>query len=218
MSKLAPPVFDIRPVLASLSDKRRVFHSEADFQFAFAWESKLLYPHIEVRLETHPKENPALRLDVQILDRHNTETIAVELKYLTREWAGEDAGETFALKTHSAHDIKRYDVVKDIFRVEDFIRGRQSWRGFAVVLTNVAAYWTVPNGESNSLDAAFRIHDNANLAGILGWKAITGTARGRSGDISLAGRYPLRWSDYSSLDESSAGKFRSLIVPILNGP
>ena len=31
-------VFDVEAVLASLAAKRPVFHSEADFQFAFAWE------------------------------------------------------------------------------------------------------------------------------------------------------------------------------------
>ena len=59
-------------VLAGLSAKRPVFHSEADFQHAFAWEVHLLDPRIEVRLETHPEPN--VRLDLLLsrpdLDRH----------------------------------------------------------------------------------------------------------------------------------------------------
>jgi hypothetical protein len=47
--------FDPHALLDSLSATRKVFHSEADLQFAFAWTAKRHYPHLEVRLETHPR-------------------------------------------------------------------------------------------------------------------------------------------------------------------
>lgn len=74
----------IDQLLRGLAERRPVFHSEADFQHAFAWEAHTLDPRIEVRLETHPEPN--VRLDLLLsrpdLDRHT----AVELKYLTALW------------------------------------------------------------------------------------------------------------------------------------
>lgn len=39
-------------VLGRLARLRPVFHSEADFQQAFAWEARVLDPSLRVRLET----------------------------------------------------------------------------------------------------------------------------------------------------------------------
>jgi hypothetical protein len=92
-----------------------------------------------VRLETHPE--PSIRLDVLLsrpdLDAHSV----VELKYLTRGWAGEIAGEQFALKNHGAQDIRAYDVVKDIGRVERFVADRPGWNGAMIAFTNDHSYW-----------------------------------------------------------------------------
>lgn len=42
---------DITKVIDCIKEKRMVFYSEADFQFAFAWEIKSIYPEVNVRLE-----------------------------------------------------------------------------------------------------------------------------------------------------------------------
>ena len=68
-------VFDVEAVLASLAAKRPVFHSEADFQFAFAWESQKRYPGLKVRLETHPEPN--VRLDLELIEQPTGRCIAV---------------------------------------------------------------------------------------------------------------------------------------------
>lgn len=74
-------LIDPYAVLASLAKRRGVFHSEADFQFAFAWEAKSLNPGLEVRLETHPE--PGVRLDLELIDPDSPRGLAVELKYMT---------------------------------------------------------------------------------------------------------------------------------------
>jgi len=206
-------IVDASAVLTSLREKRRVFHSEADFQFAFGWEIKSLNPRLEIRLETHPKPN--VRLDLQVIDPERAEAVAIELKYLTRGWSGSEGGETFALKHHSALDGRRYDVLKDIGRVEQFIEGRVRWTGYAVVLTNDAGYWTPPRAERASNDRAFRIHDGLSLApGSRSWVALTASTKNREHAIELRGEYPLRWTDYSQVDDTLGGKFRALVVPI----
>ena len=43
--------FNIYNVLKQLFGKKRLFTSEADFQFALAWEIKTMYPNAKVNLE-----------------------------------------------------------------------------------------------------------------------------------------------------------------------
>jgi len=76
-----------------------VFHSEADFQQAFAWEVRTQDPTVRVRLETRPA--PGLRLDLLLISKDGQRRTAVELKYLTRLWTGEFAGERFELSRTS---------------------------------------------------------------------------------------------------------------------
>lgn len=53
---------DIAVLLRTLALQRPVYHSEADFQHAFAWEAHRTDPSLPVRLETHPEPN--VRLDL----------------------------------------------------------------------------------------------------------------------------------------------------------
>ena len=150
-------------MLRSLAATRPVFHSEADFQFAFAWEAKHQRPDLEVRLETHPE--PAVRLDLELITPAGDRGVAVELKYMTRLWAGTDRSESFALKNHGASDLRGYDVIKDIHRVERFTLDRPGWSGLVVVLTNDAGYWRPrTHGRITNADA-FRLGEGAVLEG-----------------------------------------------------
>lgn len=204
---------DASSVLASLARTRPVFHSEADFQFAFAWEARVARPDLEVRLETHPEPN--VRLDLELADPVAGVGVAVELKYMTRLWTGEYRGEVFALKNHGASDLRGYDVVKDVARVERFVDARPGWSGLVIVLTNEPLYWRPKtHGRVTNADA-FRIHEGAVLAGDRRWGPLTGgTAKGREAAISLRGRYAARWSDYARLDSSPGGTFRLLVIPV----
>lgn len=182
-------------LLANLAARRPVFHSEADMQHAFAWEAHQLDPHLEVRLETHPEPN--VRLDLLLsrpdLGRH----AAVELKYLTALWTGTVDGEAFALKNHGAQDIRAYDVVKDIARLERFVEGRVGWNGLFLAITNDPAYWRpVTHGRATNADA-YRIYEGVTLTGKRVWGPNTGagTMKNRTEPINLAGVYPLAWRD-----------------------
>jgi hypothetical protein len=209
-------VVDVNEVLVRLAAERPVFHSEADFQFAFAWRAKVLRPSLDVRLETHPEPN--VRLDIHFRDPATNHHQAIELKYMTRLWSGTCSGEEFQLKNHGANDLRCYDVVKDIARVERFIGGRAAWSGCVVALTNEPAYWRPPtHGRLTNADA-FRLHDGVQLKGARGWGPNTGgTSRGREAAIDLRGEYRMQWQDYSRLDGTVAGTFRQLVVPIVGG-
>jgi hypothetical protein len=112
-------VVDLEHALGQLAQLRPVFHSESDFQLALAWQVRLEAPDVQVRLETRPLTN--IHLDLAFQDPVTGHSTAVEVKYLTRFWAGTVNGERYDLKNQGAQDIRAYDVIKDITRVESFI-------------------------------------------------------------------------------------------------
>lgn len=194
--------------------QRPVFHAEADFQHAFAWEAHEMDPALRVRLETHPE--PGVRLDLLLsrpdLERHT----AVELKYLTASWTGHVDGERFELKNHGAQDVRAYDVVKDISRLERFVVGKVGWNGVLVAITNDPSFGRpVTHGRRTNADA-FRIYDGLSLAGSRAWGPNTGpgTMRGREAAIELTGVHQLKWQDYARVDSGSRGNFRALVLEV----
>jgi hypothetical protein len=133
---------DIPKWLGMLRGSRPVFHSEADFQHALAWAIHLYDPSVRIRLETRPE--PGMRLDLLVSRPDSGEHWALELKYLTAAWAGEVDGEHFELLSQGAQDIRAYDVVKDIQRVERFAARQPGLGGAVLVLTNDPGYWLRP--------------------------------------------------------------------------
>ena len=200
-------------VLSALAATRRVFHSEADFQHAFAWQIHLRDPVMTVRLETHPEPN--VRLDV-LLGRPDLERFtAIELKYPTALWVGVADGEKFALKNHGAQDITGYDIVKDVHRVERFVAGKPGWNGAVLVLTNDASYWRAPTHNRITNAHAFRTYHGVTLSGARAWGPSTGagTMKNREAVLELRGSYPLQWRNFSRVDGRN-GEFRLLTINI----
>jgi hypothetical protein len=196
-------MFSLHDLLTALSIQRPIFHSEADFQHAFAWLLHQTYPNGSVRLEL-PVEVDKLMLHVDILLCSAEQNVAIELKYKTRGLVLEAADETFRLRNHSAQDIGRYDFIKDVYRLERFVAAYPNASGHAILLTNDSSYW----GEaktSNSVDAAFRLHLGRTLTGELKWhrRAAAGTIRSREAPIALRGAYPITWRDYSRVNSPS---------------
>jgi hypothetical protein len=205
---------ELSDLVTRLAARRPVFHSEADLQHAFAWEAHQMDSDLQVRLETHPEPN--VRLDLLLsrpdLGRHT----AVELKYLTAGWSGEVGGEPFALKNHGAQDVRGYDVVKDIGRLERFVASGLGWNGVFLAISNDPSFWRpVTHGRATNADA-FRIYDGVTLGGVRAWGPRTGagTMRGREHPIELVGTHSLRWRDYARVDGGPRGTFRVLALEI----
>ena len=76
-------MLDIHNLMEDLSQHRPIFHSEADFQHALAWQIHKVMPNCEIRLEM-PYRVPQGNwyLDIWLL----TPRIAIELKYRTKKW------------------------------------------------------------------------------------------------------------------------------------
>lgn len=195
----------LRPLLERLAADRPVFHSEADFQHAFArscWEADSV---IDVRLEVL---QPGAREYLDLLAIGPDSRTAIEFKYWTRQWSGSvgDTTEEYDLKFHAATDLARRNFVFDIERLERFAV-RQQDNGLAVILTNDSSLWSRPRPGQAARDREFRIHEGRTLADTLLWGGGDFPANTRE----LTGRYELHWSDYSRLDGSN-GHFRYLVV------
>jgi len=109
------------PTIPALAAKRPVFHSEADFQHAFAWEIHQHLPDAYVRLEYRPALLPTRAyVDVWVVD--GNQTLAIELKYKTAPLSVQlDDGEKFDLMSQGAQDLGRYDFVRDLWRLEQVL-------------------------------------------------------------------------------------------------
>ena len=207
-------MIDIKRVLHILAGKRPIFHSEADFQHALAWEIHLEWPKCSMRLEFKPPHfNKRFYLDIWTSDQDTI--FAIELKYKTRRLRVEVGEETFYLLDQSAQDLARYDFLMDIYRLEHIVSGMSDVVGYAIFLTNDSAYWKSPRNRG-TVDASFRIHQGRILTGDLHWGsgASKGTMSGREEAILINGIYNLNWQDYSEPSKASYGKFRYLLVKI----
>ena len=204
----------IEALLATLAGSRKVFHSEADFQHALAWQIHEAMPDNQVRLEVDVMQVEHQRrfLDIWL----PVEGVAIELKYKTRGLDLEQDDESFALRDQSAQDQGRYDFLRDIQRLE-LMRSKleQCKAGYAVLLTNDSSYWKVPT-HRDTVDAALRVHEGREVSGALAWsaRASSGTVGGRKSPIQIRGSYRLRWQEYSSFPGKSYGSFRYLAVSV----
>jgi hypothetical protein len=207
-------VITVHEAILALAKKRPVFHSEADFQHALAWEIHQVLPAASVRLEL-PIQVGSHLFHVDTWVEHQGAVMAIELKYKTRALSVRVGTEQFTLKNQSAQDIGRYDFLKDVQRLEQIVGDRQNCDGYAVLLTNDSAYWTnSPSG--NTVDADFRIHDGRRLDGMLRWdaNASVGTMKDREQPIVLRDRYMIKWVAYSKPSPSSYGDFRFAVLRI----
>ena len=207
-------MLDIDGLMGTLADRRKVFHSEADFQHALAWQIHEAAPESRVRLEVNvvPAAAQRMYLDIWL----PVEGIAIELKYKTRGLELEQGDESFALRNQSAQDIGRYDFLRDIRRLELMRSMPELCRaGYAVLLTNDSSYWNAPRSQ-NTVDSDFRIHEGRVISGELTWAthASSGTVKSRESPIEIQGSYGLRWQEYSNFPGKSQGRFRYLAVSV----
>ena len=199
-------------MLSALAARRPVFHSERDFQVAFAWEVQKADPRMDVYLETRPASG--VHLDLAFERRDLDCYTAIELKYFTALWSGRVEGQLYDLTDQRAYDYGRYGVVKDIARIETFIRPRPGSNGAVVVLTNEERYWKLwPN--SNASDIAFHIGDGLVLEGKREWIRPPAQAKYREA-LELSGRYEMNWSEFSTF--GAEFRVRQLVIEVPGHP
>ena len=200
----------IEDLMARLAIRRPVFCSEADFQHELAYEIRKSDPSLNVRLEW-PLTRPARgAIDLIVIGETR---FALELKYLCKSFSTTIDDEPIILNQHGAHDQRRYDVCKDVTRMEAYAQTSGYGAG-VLVLTNDPSYWQ-DRARTNTVDAAFNLSHLRELTGKLAWHELAkpGTTKNREAALEIEGRYALTWQDYTRLDDR-AGLFRYLWIPI----
>ncbi len=193
--------------MASLANRRPVFHSEADFQFALAWELQKRHPEVEVRLEyPMPLGGAQGRIDIWLEDI----ATAIELKYWTHKGALTSNTEEFVF-AEGAPVWERYEFWKDVARTERLISHGRAKAGYVIALTNSQGFW---KGEgAGTIDEAFRIWNGRLVEGRLDWAPHTGAGTRQDHDEphELRGSYRTRWHEYPPLE------FRYLLIDVREG-
>lgn len=210
-------MIEINKILDNLAKKRPVFHSEADFQHALAWEIHQCLPNADIRLEL-PVHVGGLYLHIDIWIVSQDGISAVELKYKTRSLSIHVDNEQYLLKNQSAQDIGRYDFIKDIQRLEHVVGTYSNCDGYAILLTNDNSYWSKP-ASRDTVDSDFRLNDGRSLEGILNWGvgASDGTKKDREQPLTLQNKYSVRWEDFAQINLANYGAFRSLKIMVSKG-
>lgn len=199
---------DLSKVMDHLSTERPVFHSEADFQFAFAQVVVGLDPAIRVRLEVPKRAEKRTYVDLACAT--DDLTTLIEFKYVTRAWWGSDGrtAEDFALREHAALDLARLYFVHDVTRLEGWAQNERDTDGLAVMLTNDNRLWEPPPAPSTTRDRAYRIHEGLTLTGRLTWG--TPERPYADNDRDVRGAYRAEWNNYAHLDDRPGGRLRWL--------
>ncbi len=154
-------IHDIHNLMADLAQHRPIFHSEADFQHALAWQIHETMPDCKIRLELPYRKEKDWHLDIWL----SIPRIAIELKYRTKELELEHEGEHFSLRNHRAQPQGRYEFLEDLQRLEQVITDKKAKSGFAVLLTNDQDLWDSARGWKTTIDAAFRLHEDRKVTG-----------------------------------------------------
>lgn len=217
----------IETVLLALAKERKVFWSEADFQFAFAWKLKEMLKYsnpqsaINLRLERradaleqrtdapeqgNEKENSGdIYIDIWV--EINEKVYPIELKYKTIQCTITDGSEEYKLKQHGASDIGCYLYLKDVKRIEHLSEslGDNFGKGFAIMLTNDHLYWNRPNTSTDTtIFRDFRIYDGRTISAgqNLDWHPSSNNRPAWQKELGkLNDNYIIEWGDYSNFNK-----------------
>ena len=207
-------MLEITEIMKSLSKTRSIFHSEADFQFALAWEIQKAMPQCRIRLE-YPFSYGTGRkyLDIYLPDTK----IAIELKYKTRRLIIRHKNEDFRLRNQGAQDEGRYDFLKDVERLEKMIDAGQAKAGFAILLTNDPLYWTRQGRNTTSFNFRLKKGRKIRKGEEMMWKfprTAPKSIEKRKNPIILRSSYELEWRHYYSFRKVENGGFKYLAVKV----
>ncbi|WMT53777.1 hypothetical protein [Ferroplasma acidiphilum] len=199
---------DIEKILNNLSKERPIFHGERDFQFSLGCEIKSKYPNMKIILEKTMKgnNNTTERID-----------IGIELKFIKGKFSGEVDGDEYHWLGNEAYDLKSYDTLKDIQRLEHYIQYGCIDFGYSIVLSNARLLWEQQCNDSHY--DQFSLYEGRMLPTTLSWPSTT--IAGKKGEkrkdsITLCHEYSIHWKKYPGnvLGIESNNPFKYLIFEI----
>ncbi|MBR1763746.1 MAG: hypothetical protein IJ731_10360 [Eubacterium sp.] len=221
--------FKLDELLKELCVERKIFNSEADFQFALAWKIKENYKDFKVFLEYYfdtgeSEKEKKSKMYVDIMLKKDDRFIPIELKYrkkkLKKVYKDDYSNQEIFLTEQSAQDQGRYWFLYDVHRIEKIkdILGERFEKGYAVFLTNDKSYKTAPTKKTKCYD--FRIDEKRGVIEkntFLNWAEDTAESSKGNGGFELKNNYYLNWENYSILPDyeyDDSRVFNYLLIPI----
>ena len=239
-------MIDMHDVMGKLSKKRKIFHSEADFQLALAREIESIYPSAKIVLEGQPLtfihdekgddnddnyNSNKLKKAIDISFWLENRLYIIELKYMKATIEAEIDGKRFKLKYPDENQNCRDYFYRDILRIENAVNSHSIECGFAILLTNYQPFWDKDhklNGyKKPKLDwnkyPAFKVYDGATIPKKNEWHDSAKDLRKRD-SVEFGGEYPVHWADYSTIEtqncisHSENSVFKYLLIHIPSDP
>lgn len=205
--------------LEKLSHDRKIFHSEADFQFALAFEIQSKNPELQVRLERPFKfEDKKEKVYVDLVIIAGDSSYGIELKYKTKKIKDTIHGEEFDTANHAATNHGRFDFWANVDRLLKIIRSGKLDGGMVILLTNEPNYWN--NDSKNYCSHQFHLKDGRQIkkAEVLKWKnkkCRENAGKKRNSCIKIERNYQLCWVDYSEIKvNNKTHEFRYLSLEV----
>lgn len=198
-------------IIKGFANNGIIFQSEAQFQFALAWELQLKKwgkAYLEdMNMKVVNKNKVVKKFYTDIVIEQEGYRVAIELKYKTAEYNGSG----IELFDHGAVDLGRYDYLWDVFRIELLTNkskqniitpytnnnnfqldvSKECNKGFAVLLTNENKYWKQKYIKSPTtpvtIDNQFRIGESDSK--LFGKKLYWGMKNGNYPPKTVAGTF-----------------------------
>ncbi len=211
--------FDISYVLEELKKRRKVFNSEADFQFALAWTIKEIYKDlVDVRLEYSVMldEKTYNYIDI-VLFFAQKYFIPIELKYKTKavNILDDMDNSNFYLRNQGATDLGKFFYLLDIERMESFREIYGYSKGYCILITNDKSY--TKKTIRNTKNKAFSIGNDEMKTGLLTWREDSSIFQNKhiKESIELEGTYRMKWDVFHDFNQGSNSVFYILVNEVL---
>jgi len=204
--------------METLSARRPIFHSEADFQLALAMVMSEDVRVSRIRLERRIALREPLRdrahVNVDVVARLDGQPVALELKYPKRKLEctafADGELEDFELP-EGAYDVDAPEFWHDAARVERLIAESEIAAGAAVMLSNYVLWEPERLMGTRSKAHEFAVYNMrvVQAGQSLAWR--DATAAVDTGPVRLNNEYRCVWRPYSTVGECNT-EFRYLVL------
>jgi hypothetical protein len=216
----------VHSVLRELSNRRPIFHSEADFQHELAlelnrcgWECRLEVP-IAIKVKG---EKAKAEVDLIARSQNGEKSTAIELKYVSEKLQTSCNRENFDLSKNWGVNLSRFDCLADWQRVASIVDSGYAQAGFAVFMTNCEDAWTrdLAKGKNPPMAMEMSIHEGRKFrkGDALDWHPQTPSVGSVSkkrlppyAPIICPASVSCAWTDYSQVRAGKNGQFRYLLL------
>lgn len=204
----------IKKIIDNLRKNNKCFVSERHLQVSFAIEfsniinNSRLYPEFVFA----DKNN----MHIDLIAYIGNKRIAFEFKYITCYFEDIVSNIHIKLRNHSAIDVRRYDCLSDISRLEKLKRDNDIDEGYFYLVTNMKGFWSESSNNKDTVDADFRFNDKITK-GIKRWskKASKGTIKHRDKLITINNNYNVKFENYHLFETGNGHReFKQLLIKI----